>query len=184
MDQAIVVLRKLGALVVEVPSIHGPDLQWTFEVVLQQFKWNMNTFLATLPSTYPVHSLQELIEYNGQHVDQAMLFGQDVFMDSEQTNLAPEEYLKAMERDTYLSREVGVDQALKVYQLDLLLFPETSGYRVAAKSGYPILSVPAGFIGSSPMGIHIVGKAYSEPVLLRVAYEFEQATLHRVPPVL
>jgi amidase len=183
-DQAIADLRELGALIVEVPSIHEPELQWTFEVVLQQFKWNMDAFLAALPTTYPVHSLKELIAYNEQHANLAMLYGQDVFIDSEQTNLEPEEYLKSIERDTYLSREAGVDQAMEAYQLDILLFPETSGYRVAAKSGYPIISVPAGFVGSSPMGIHFLGKAYAEPILLRVAYEFEQATLHRVPPVL
>ncbi|NHN33918.1 amidase [Paenibacillus sp. S3N08] len=184
LNQAVADLRELGALVVEVPSIHSPDLQWTFEVVLQQFKWNMDALLAALPTSYPVHSLKELIAYNEQQADKAMLFGQDVLIDSEKTNLTPEEYLKAMEKDTYLARKIGVDQAMEVHQLDVLLFPETSGYRVAAKSGYPILSVPAGFVANSPMGIHLLGKAYSEPVLLRVAYEFEQATMHRVPPVL
>jgi amidase len=183
-NQAVTVFRELGAQIVEVASIHGPDLQWTFEVVLQQFKWNMDTFLAALPAAYPVHSLKELIDYNEQHAEQAMLFGQDVFLDSEQTRLTPEEYLEAMKRDTHLSRTVGVDLAMEQHQLDLLLFPDTSGYRVAAKSGYPIISVPAGFADGCPAGINLLGEAYSEPILLRAAYAFEQATKHRIPPAL
>jgi len=52
----------------------------------------------------------------------------------------------------------------------------------AAIAGYPDVSVPMGFVSGLPVGVSFFGRAWSEPVLLRVAYGFEQATNHRRPP--
>ena len=52
----------------------------------------------------------------------------------------------------------------------------------AAISGYPNITVPAGFVFGLPVGISFFGRAWSEPVLLRIAYAFEQATQHRRAP--
>jgi amidase len=43
--------------------------------------------------------------------------------------------------------------------------------------------VPAGFTAAGlPVGITFFGRAYSEPTLIKLAYAYEQATHHRVPP--
>lgn len=52
----------------------------------------------------------------------------------------------------------------------------------AAVAGYPDVTVPAGFIFGLPVGISFFGRAWSEPVLIRLAYAFEQATNVRKPP--
>jgi amidase len=49
-------------------------------------------------------------------------------------------------------------------------------------SGYPNITVPAGFVHGLPVGISFFGKAYSEPVLIRLAFAFEQAFQARRPP--
>jgi Asp-tRNA(Asn)/Glu-tRNA(Gln) amidotransferase A subunit family amidase len=46
-----------------------------------------------------------------------------------------------------------------------------------------VITVPSGFTTDNlPVGITFFGRPYSEPVLLRLAYAYEQATKHRVPP--
>jgi len=49
-------------------------------------------------------------------------------------------------------------------------------------SGFPAITVPAGFISGLPVGVSFFGRAWSEPVLLKIAYGFERATTARKPP--
>jgi amidase len=54
----------------------------------------------------------------------------------------------------------------------------------AAVSGYPSITVPAGEVAGLPVGISLIGTAWSEPRLVQLAYAFEQATKARkVPPL-
>jgi amidase len=76
------------------------------------------------------------------------------------------------------------------HRLDAVLFPGTAGAAIAAKAGYPSVQVPAGFVTEAngretppyPFGATFTGRAWSEPVLLRLAYAFEQATAARRLP--
>jgi amidase len=52
----------------------------------------------------------------------------------------------------------------------------------AAVAGYPNITVPAGLVFGLPVGISFFGRAWSEPMLIKIAYAFEQATHHRQPP--
>ena len=52
----------------------------------------------------------------------------------------------------------------------------------AALSGYPNINVPMGFIGDVPVGISFFGRAWSEPLLIEIAYAYEQGTQHRIAP--
>ena len=54
----------------------------------------------------------------------------------------------------------------------------------AAWAGYPNISVPMGFIEGLPIGLSFYGTAWSEPVLIGLAYDFEQARGARRAPEL
>ncbi|MEW9698356.1 hypothetical protein [Paenibacillus sp. SI8] len=83
---------------------------------------------------------------------------------------------------------------LDAYDLDALLLPgDVDGMYIAARLGYPLIAVPAGFSTKGvidpdgdptkgPFGVVFSGRAYSEPTLIQLAYGFEQATHHRIPP--
>jgi amidase len=71
------------------------------------------------------------------------------------------------------------------HRLDLLLFANNFGAGIAAKAGYPSITVPCGYSpDGEPMGITLTARAYGEGQLVRCAYAYEQGTLHRRPPVL
>jgi amidase len=86
-------------------------------------------------------------------------------------------------RDIREARTDGIDAALTAHRLDALLLPSYLGCHIPARAGYPAICVPAGYRSTGePFGITLVGTAFSEPVLIRLAYAYEQATNHWVPP--
>jgi amidase len=55
--------------------------------------------------------------------------------------------------------------------------------RLSPPTGYPSITVPMGFVRESlPVGLQLLGRAWSEPTLIKIAYGYEQATRHRRPP--
>ena len=106
--------------------------------------------------------------------------------------------VKALETNHRLSRQEGIDATLQKHNLNAILAPtgqpawtvdivngdcgEGGCSSSAAVAGYPHITVPAGFVHGLPVGISFFGTVYSEPVLLRIAYAFEQATQVRQPP--
>jgi amidase len=100
-------------------------------------------------------------------------------------------------RDVRVAATHGIDEILKRERLDALFFPGALGYEIAAKAGYPSVTVPfdmlpSGGIGyppdfdpqPQPIGVTFTGGACTESRLLQIAYAFEQATKKRVPPTL
>jgi amidase len=97
-----------------------------------------------------------------------------------------------------MAREEGVDAVLREHQLDALLMPTTSpawtidhvngdhvlggSSQPGALAGYPGVSVPAGYVFGLPVGVTLLGTAFSEPRLVALAYAFEQATRARHAP--
>ena len=67
--------------------------------------------------------------------------------------------------------EIGqkVDDPLQMYLSDVCTLPINI-------AGIPGLSVPAGFHEGLPVGMQILGKPFSEEVLLRIGYAYERAT--------
>src|SRR5438552_1782387 len=78
---------------------------------------------------------------------------------------------------------LGVPRAACFARLDALIFPGWSGAPIGAKAGYPSVIVPAGYTAEGvPIGLTFLGRAWSEPTLLRLAQAFEGATRLRRPP--
>jgi amidase len=161
-------------------------------VFVYELKHDLNAYLRDWAQGTAMHSLADIIAFNEAHADRALRFGQDVFLAAEATrgDLGELEYRCARDMDLRVSRRLGLDAYMERHRLDAVLFPGNAGASIAAKAGYPSVQVPAGFVAGVrdketpeyPYGATFTGRAWSEPVLLRLAYAFEQATQARRPP--
>ncbi len=161
-------------------------------VFVYELKHDLNLYLRDWASGTAMRSIADIVAFNSANADRALRFGQDIFLAAEATrgDLSELEYLSARQMDLRASRALGLDAYMDRHQLDAVLFPGTAGATIAAKAGYPSVQVPAGFVAGIrnkdtpdyPYGAAFTGRAWSEPVLLRLAYAFEQATQARRPP--
>jgi amidase len=196
------VMKRQGAVIVDPVTIEtaGKFDDSEFEVLLYEFKADLNAYLAGLGPSAPVRTLQDIIDYNERHKDQEMpFFGQDIMIKAQAKGpLTEKAYVDALAKDRTMSREQGIDDTMSKNKLDALIAPTggpawltdlvngdhfTGGYSTAsAVAGYPHITVPAGYVRGLPVGISFFGRAYSEPTLIKLAYAFEQTTKHRRPP--
>jgi amidase len=171
-----------------------------FEVLLYEFKADLNAYLASLGASAPMRSLKELIAFNESKAGFEMpYFRQDIFEKAQAKGpLTDPKYLQALRKNHLLTRTQGIDFIMKKHRLDAMMAPTggppwptdwvngdhfTGGYSSAsAVAGYPHITVPAGYVYGLPVGISFFGGAYSEPTLIKIAYAFEQATKARRPP--
>jgi amidase len=202
MATALEQLKAQGAVLVDPAEIEmrGKFDDSELTVFMYELKADLNAYLARLGPRAPVHTLKEIIEFNEKHREQEMpYFGQDLFLKSERKGpLTSQEYLDALKKNHQLARIEGIDAVMDKHKLDALVGP-TGGpawltdlvagdhfgggsSSSAAVAGYPNISVPAGFVFGLPVGISFFGRAWSEPVLIRLAYAYEQASKMRKPP--
>jgi amidase len=161
-------------------------------VFVYELKHDLNLYLRDWATGTEMHSIADIIAFNMGNADRTLRFGQDIFLAAEATrgDLSELEYISARQMDLRASRTLGLDAYMDEHRLDAVLFPATAGAAIAAKAGYPSVQVPAGFVAGSrdketpdyPYGATFTGRAWSEPILLRLAYAFEQATQVRRPP--
>ncbi|HVQ36810.1 MAG TPA: amidase [Pyrinomonadaceae bacterium] len=202
MTQCIRELKQLGAVIIDPADIptSGKFDDSELEVLLYEFKADLNAYLAGLGTRTPVHSLKEVIEFNEKNREREMpYFGQDLFVKAEAKGpLTDKKYLQALQKNHLLSRAQGIDFVIRKHRLDALIAPTggpawptdwingdhfSGGYSSAsAVAGYPHITVPAGFVFGLPVGISFFGAAWTEPKLIKFAYAFEQATKARRPP--
>jgi amidase len=203
-NQAIEIMGDLGAIIVDpanIPSMKKGFLtQSELTVLAYEFKAGVNAYLAELPPGAQVRSLEDVIEWNKRHAGESMpFFGQEWLERSQAKGpLTDAEYLKALEENRRLSRQEGIDAVMDEHKLDALVAPTGAppwkidlvngdhilglSSQTAALAGYPLVSVPAGYSFGLPVGITFMGRAWSEPTLIKLAYAFEQATKVRRPP--
>jgi amidase len=159
-------------------------------VFVYELKHDLDLYLRDWASETGMRSLADIVAFNEAHADRALRFGQDLFLAAAATrgDLGEPEYLSARQMDLRSARTLGLDAYMERHGLDAVLFPGAAGAPIAAKAGYPSVQVPAGFVGGDetpeyPFGATFTGRAWSEPLLLRFAYAFEQATqARRLPP--
>ena len=202
MNDLIGELKKLGAVIVdpaEIPTSGKFDAS-ELEVLLYEFKADLNAYLAGLGTRTSVHSLKEIIDFNEKNREKEMpYFGQDLFVKAEAKGpLTDRKYLQTLQKNHLLSRTQGIDFVIRKHRLDALIAPTggpawptdwingdhfTGGYSSAsAVAGYPHITVPGGFVFGLPVGLSFFGAAWSEAKLIKFAYAFEQATKARRPP--
>ena len=202
-EDAIQAMAAAGAVIVDPANL--PQAAWNDELPLllleYEFKADLNAYLATLGPDAPVRTLAEIIAFNEANAELEMpYFGQERMIASEARGpLTDEAYLNAKRTIQRANREDGIDALMDEHQLDAIVAPtrdlpwvtdHIKGDRLdggssagpAAIAGYPDISVPMGFVSGLPAGVSFFGRAWSEPVLIRIAYAYEQATQQRRAP--
>jgi amidase len=202
MESALAELERQGATLIDNIGLKkSPELEAAeLEVLRYEMKADMNAYLASLGPEAPVHTLQEIIEFNQKHAAQELRwFGQEELVKSQAKGpLTEKAYVEALATCRKRSRTEGIDAAMAKDKLDAIVAPTSTPAHVtdwatgdhglgdsttpAAVAGYPSITVPAGFVFGLPVGISFFGLAWSEPKLLRIAFAFEQATHARRPP--
>ena len=169
-------------------------------VLHYEFKAGINAYLASLGPGAPAHTLQDLIEFNERnHEKELRYFGQEEFLRAQEKGpLTDKAYLDALEKCRRMSRAEGIDAVMDKHQLDAIVAPSGGPAGVtdlvygdryvggssspAAVAGYPNITVPAGDVQGLPVGLSFFGRAWSEAVLIKIAFGFEQATKIRKSP--
>lgn len=202
MEAALQVLAAQGAELVDPVEIGNRRemSRASYEVLLYEFKSDLNRYLAKLPQSMGIRTLEDLIRFNEEHREEEMpYFGQDIFLAAqEKGDLTEAAYREALESAKRLAGPEGIDQVMDEHRLDVLVAP-TGGpawktdwvngdhflggsSSPAAIAGYPNLTVPAGFVQGLPVGISFFGRAWTEGRLIAAGFAFEQATKVRKPP--
>lgn len=202
MEQALALMEAQGAVLIDGTNIETIEDFWKpeFEVLLYEFKHGLNAYLQARGPDTPVGSLEELIRFNQVHAERVMpYFGQEaLLMSQEKGPLTETAYQEALAECRRLARTEGIDRLVADHRLDAIVAPSNApawlidwirgdhrsggSSSTAAVAGYPVITVPAGYVHGLPVGISFFSTAYQEPVLLRLAYAFEQASQVRMPP--
>jgi amidase len=195
---SIAALEAQGAEIIDDISIETGDMyDDENEVFLYELKADLGAYLEA--SGAPVDSLADVIAFNKAHAETVMpIFGQDYFLLAQEKGPLTEEAYLAAIANSKRAAQNGIDGALEKNDLDALIAP-TNGpawmidhvngdtfsigsSSLAAISGYPNITVPAGFVSELPIGLSFIGKAWNEKQLIEIAYAFEQATGVRRAP--
>jgi amidase len=202
MNEAIAAMKSAGAIVVDPANIvtKGKFDDSEFDVLLYEFKADLNAYLAGLGARAPARSVADLIAFNERNREREMpFFGQEIFVMAQKKGpLTTRAYRLALAKNHRLSRSEGIDAVIARHRLDAIVAPTggpawptdllngdhfTGGSStVAAVAGYPSITIPAGSVYGLPVGISFFASAYSEPTLITLAYALEQTLKARTVP--
>jgi amidase len=201
LQNAVEALKKEGAEVVD--PVEFPTLGQTddaeYQVLLYEFKADLEAYFAARPGA-PVRTLEDLMAFNAKNAGREMpFFGQEtVEQAAKKGPLTDKAYLDALAKCRELMRDKGIDAVLAKDKLDALIVLTNgpahmtdlvngdsfsgSSSTPAAVAGYPTITLPAGYVFGLPVGVSLIGKAWSEPELIRLASGLEQALGMRKAP--
>ena len=202
MEIAIQDLKNHGSKIIEIEKneLNNESSPDAYEVLLYEFKHDLNLYLNSCNSNVKARSLEQLIAFNLEHISQEMpYFDQEIFIAAqEKGDLKTDDYKRALENVLKSNGPEGIDKVMDKYEVDVIIAPTGApswpidvingdhfmggSSSPAARSGYPNITVPMGFIHGLPVGISFFAEAFSEPKLISFAYAYEQATKHRKPP--
>jgi amidase len=201
-EAAIETMKQAGAVIVDPADIphlgEYDDAELT--VLLYEFKTDLNAYLAGLGPGAPNKTLADLIAFNDNAHDRELpYFGQEIFtMAQAKGALSDDAYIEALAHCRRLSRTEGLDVVLGQQKLDAIVAPTGSppwttdlvngdhflgaSSTPAAVAGYPSVTVPVGYVHGLPVGMSLIGAPWSEPLLVKLAYAYEQTAKPRQRP--
>ena len=193
-------IEAQGATVIEIHEIFpGSVYGQSYEVLQYEFKDGLNKYFASLGPEAPVKSLEHLIELTlADPVETEWFDHAELIMAQEKGDLTDSAYQTALKEMLANTRAGGIDRVMDEHDLDAIMAPTgspawktdmvngdnfmLSSSSPAAMAGYPNVTVPMGFVQGLPVNISFFGRAWSEPVLIEIAYAYEQGTGHRKAP--
>ncbi len=203
MESAIATMKGAGTIIVDPADLAttGKYDDSEFEVLLYEFKADLDAYLSGLGPSAPVKSLADVIAFNERNRDRELrYFGQEIMLMAQKKGpLTTPAYRKALANNHQLAGKLGIDATVTKHRLDAIIAPSNappglidlvtgdhgaggSSTSPAAVAGYPSITVPAGYSFGLPVGISFFGPAWSETRLIGLAYAYEQATRLRRPP--
>jgi len=200
MVHAVEFLKSQGAKVIDIDKISiGKVDSCESVIMLYEYKDGLNKYFQSLGPDAPIKSVEDLIKFNESDSIELKYFNQRYLEQAqEKGDLNQKGYLDALDKMLKGSREEGIDKVMDEQKLDAIIAPTGSpawitdlingdSFQIgtsspAAQAGYPSITVPMGFIDALPVGISFFGRAWSEPILLEIAYAYEQGTKHRKVP--
>jgi amidase len=201
-DDALRAMKERGAVIVDPADIAtaGEFDDAEYEVLLYEFKADLETYLRGLPAGARIRTLDDLIAFDRAHAAAEMPYFRQEIVEAaaKKGPLSSDGYRKALAACGLLARTKGLDATFAAHRLDALVAPtqgppglidlvngDSSGgssTSPCAVAGYPAITVPMGYAFGLPLGVTFMGLAWSEPTLFRLAYAFEQATKVRRAP--
>ena len=200
MNRAVAYLKNQGVEVIEIPEITNSRVdKFENEIMLYEYKDGLNNYFRSLGPTASIKSIDDLIAFNKADTIELRYFNQH-YLDqaSIKGDLNNKEYKQALDSLMKGSRQDGIDKVMDFNKLDAIMAPTGSpawktdltngdSFQIgtsspAAQAGYPNITVPMGYVDELPVGISFFGRAWSEPVLLEIAYAYEQGTKYRKVP--
>ena len=200
---AIDLMKKHGAIIVDPAEIDtaGQTDDSELEVLLYEFKTDLNAYLGQLSPKVGARSLADVMAFNTRNAAHELkYFGQEIMEQAQAKGpLTEKKYVDALAKNRRLMGKQGIDATVAKHKLDAIVAPTqapavlidlvdgdpgglASFTSPAAVAGYPHVTVPMGFARGLPVGLSFVGPAWSEATLLKLAYAFEQAAPARRKP--
>jgi len=195
-EEVVETLGEMGATVVDPVDLEIPESVFDaeYEVLLYEFKADLNAYLAAGVIDPAVDTLAKIIEFNQLNVDRVMpWFGQEIFLLAESKgSLDDPAYSRALE-ESHVAVSRLIDEIMQENDLDAIIAPtngptwttdlvngdqwgseSVSSSSAAAVSGYPAVTIPMGEIHGLPIGLSFLGLPLTESELLGFAYALEQ----------
>jgi len=194
LNDAVSALQKLGASTIPIDVQNLAEILKYPSSSRYEFKFLLRDYLNASASNYPIHGLSDVLKSGKFYAGSKELYERAESM----TSMDSPDYAKLLLDRTQLTRN-AIMQALADNHLDAIVYPTTSKEPVrlgqiqdfnvnsmlSSFSGYPAVTMPAGFTTDGvPVGIEFLGRPFDEPLLIKLAYAYEQGTHHRQPPIL
>ena len=181
-EQACEVLADQGAFLVQDTNLD--KFRCDEPILLYEFQKCLNYYLSTVNTK--CRSLADIIKFYMDHPVEGLKYGMDILLDAQlkaSGNCHDPQYLSGRLEAIQVSRQEGLDRVFEENSLDLLACPGSADF--APVSGYPGINLPVGYdAGNNPFGLTFVGRPYAEPVLIKAAYAYEQASqMRKLPPL-
>ncbi|QBA21665.1 hypothetical protein EU348_10840 [Chryseobacterium indologenes] len=200
--QTLKILEAQGAIIVEIEKDWiSPEIsKSSFELMVSEFKDDLNDYLKSLGKNAVIKNMDELIAFNKNNKEELQYFGQEYLEISAKSNGKKDKNYKKAVTIAQKGSQQGIDSTIKKYNLDAIIAPTTaeawktdlkngdnfenfySSSSAAAIAGYPSITLPMGYINNLPIGISFFAGKWEEGKLINMAYTFEQNNPQRKAP--